>query len=208
MLIRTAKLLFPGILLCLVGLYRVAVPPGAGAESNLAALPKELLGMKGTDVPLEQAILDDLDPDDLLIRRYLRPDGTPVWIVLIYFVNTRLGGHDPQLCYRSQGYRTESLPDLRVASAAGAIVAESFLATRGARSERVATLWYTSGEGPVPDVGRYRRRLFLQGLRENRLYGIFIRVSTIESAIPGEAEAWNERTVAEIVRQLPGLIHE
>lgn len=208
MLKHTLRLLLPGIVLLCVGGYRVAVPPGAGARSDLAALPHALLGMQGTDVPLDQAILDDLDPDDLLIRRYQRPDGVPVWVVLIYFVNTRLGGHDPQLCYRSQGYRTLEQPDLSATSSLGPIRAESFLASRGNRAERVATLWYTSAEGPVPDVGRYRRRLFFQGLRENRLYGIFVRVSTLENGRAGEAEAWNARVMAEVVSHLPSLIHE
>lgn len=208
MLARMLKILAPGILLLLVGAYRLAAPPGAGAASDLAALPREILGLTGSDVPTEQAILDDLDPDDLLIRRYTRPDGVPVWVVMIYFVNTRLGGHDPELCYRSQGYRTRELPEQQVESALGQIRAESFMATRGMRSERVATVWYTSGEGAVPDVRRYRRRLFFQGLRENRLYGIFVRVSTLETERPGDAEAWNARFLAAIVENLPRLIHE
>ncbi len=208
MLGRAMKILLPGICLCLIGVYRIAEPPGAGAESDLAALPREMLGLTGIDVPVEQAIVDDLDPDDLLIRRYTRPDGIPVWVVLIYFVNTRLGGHNPQLCYRSQGYRTRDLPEQRIESAIGPITAEAFLATRGMRSERVATVWYTSGEGAISDVSRYRRRLFLQGLRENRLYGIFVRVSTLESERPGEAEAWNARFLSEVVGNMPRLIHE
>ncbi len=163
MLGRATKILLPGILLCLIGVYRVAEPPGAGAKSDLAALPREILGLSSVDIPVEQAIVDDLDPDDLLIRRYMRPDGIPVWVVLIYFVNTRLGGHNPQLCYRSQGYRTRDLPEERIESAIGPITAEAFLATRGMRSERVATVWYTSGEGAISDVSRYRRRLFYRG---------------------------------------------
>lgn len=208
MLSRALRLLAPGIVLALIGAYRLAAPPGAGARSDLAGLPIELVGLTGVDVPTEQAILDDLDPDDLLIRRYTRPDGVPIWVVMIYFVNTRLGGHDPQLCYRSQGYRTRDLPEQKVESAVGPITAESFIATRGMRSERVATLWYTSGEGAISDVRRYRQRLFFQGLRENRLYGIFVRVSTLESERPGEAEAWNARFLAAIVESLPRLVHE
>jgi EpsI family protein len=205
---RILRVLAPGLLLLLIGVYRIASPPGAGAKSDLAALPREMLGLSGTDVPTEQAILDDLDPDDLLIRRYTRPDGVPIWVVMIYFVNTRLGGHDPQLCYRSQGYRTKDLPDQQIESAIGRITAESFVAIRGMRSERVATVWYTSGEEAISDVRRYRRQLFFQGLRENRLYGIFVRVSTLESERPGEAEGWNARFLAAIVENLPRLVHE
>ncbi|NWF91204.1 MAG: EpsI family protein [Ignavibacteriaceae bacterium] len=208
MLGRLAPLVFPGLVLGLVGLYRVVVPPGRGAESNLSLLPLEIAGLRGVDVPLSEMVLDDLEHDDLLVRRYLRPDGVPVWIVLIYFVNRRLGGHDPQLCYRSQGYRTSELPPLDLESLQRGIQASQFLASKGSRAERVATLWYRPVGAAGEDVRRYRWGLFTQGLRQNRLYGIFMRVSTLETDSPGEAEQWNRRFVAEILRHLPGLIRD
>ncbi len=200
------RLFFPGLLLCLVTGYRIITPHEKGTAADLTALPVELMGLPGIDVPVEQAILDDLNPDGLVIRRYMRPDGIPVWVVLIYFVNRRLGGHDPQLCYRSQGYRTESLPGITLSSPSGILEAESFLASRPGRVERVATFWYTSGLGAVSDVGRYRRRLFIQGLRGNRLYGIFVRISTLETDKDGEAAMWNQRFVAEVAQKLPSLV--
>ncbi len=208
MLARAARILAPGLLLCLLGAYRVAFPPTPGAESHLRELPMVLLGLPGTDVPADRAILDDLESSDMLIRDYRRPDGNPVWVVLIYFVNTRLGGHDPQLCYRSQGFHTSDLPDLRVPGGMSGLVAESFLASKAGRAERVATFWYAPGGRILPDVEQYRGRLFLQGLRENRTYGVFVRISTIETPRAGEAEEWNARFAAELARRLPGLIRE
>ncbi|MBM3285751.1 MAG: EpsI family protein [Candidatus Eisenbacteria bacterium] len=208
MLGRLAPLVFPCLLLGLVGLYRVAAPPGRGAESNLASLPLEIAGLRGVDVPVAEMVLEDLEHDDLLVRRYVRPDGVPIWLVLIYFVNRRLGGHDPQLCYRSQGYRTSELPPLDLETLMGGMRASQFLASKGRRAERVATLWYRPVAGTPEDVRGYRWGLFTQGLRQNRLYGIFIRVSTLETDSPGEADQWNRRFVTEIVRDLPGLIRD
>jgi EpsI family protein len=198
----------PGVLLCLLGAYRVGFPPARGAESHLHELPTVLLGLPATDVPADRAILDDLESSDLLIRDYRRPDGAPVWVVLIYFVNTRLGGHDPQLCYRSQGFHTRDLPDMRIPAGPPGLEAVSFLASKPGRVERVATFWYAPGGEILPDVSQYRGRLFLQGLRENRTYGVFVRISTLETDRPGEAEEWNARFAAEIARRLPGLIRE
>ena len=207
-MLRTLRLILPGILLLGVAGYRMAFPPTKGAESHLVDLPHEILGCPSEDLRTDQTIIDDLDSDDILIRRYRRPDGVPVWVVLIYFVNTRLGGHDPQLCYRSQGFRTETLPVLDIGMEHGRIAAEQFIAARPGRAERVATFWYAPGGRFVTDAGGYRNRLFLEGLRENRTYGVFARVSTLESGREGEAEDWNRRFVAELTRYLPKLIRE
>jgi EpsI family protein len=208
MLARAARFLAPGLVLCLLGAYRIGFPPARGAESHLGELPTVLLGLPGADVPENRAILDDLESSDILIRDYRRPDGSPVWVVLIYFENTRLGGHDPQLCYRSQGFQTRDLPVIHVSDGVGRLDAESFLATKPGRAERVVTFWYAPGGKILPDVSQYRGRLFLEGLRENRTYGVFVRISTLESDRPGEAEDWNTRFAAEIARRLPGLIRE
>lgn len=208
MLARLTCLLVPGLLLSLVGAYRVLDPPGMGATSHLERLPTVLLGCPGEDVPVTDAVLDDLGSDDILVRRYRRPDGIPVWVVMVYFVNSRLGGHDPQICYVSQGYRVEDQTTLKAESASGSIEADRFLARRPGRNERVATFWYTPGRRVLSDVRRYRKELFVQGLRENRSYGVFVRVSTLENGRVEESDAWNQKFVTELARVLPNLIVE
>lgn len=207
-MLKHLPILVPGLLLCMLGGYRFGFPPSGGAESYLRELPYQILGCAGEDLPTEAAILDDLDSDDLLIRLYRRPDGMPVWVVLVYFMNTRLGGHDPQLCYRSQGFRTEGLPDLTVEARMGLLRAESFMATRSNRAERVATFWYAPGGRLVSGESQYRSRLLMEGIRRNRTYGVFARISTLETGRQGEAEAWVGRFAAEIASMLPDLIRE
>lgn len=206
MLKRSPRVLVPPLLLILLALYRLIFPPAPGAESRLSELPMDLAGLPGETIDPDQAVLDELDSDDLLIRRYIRPNGIPVWVVLVYFVNTRLGGHDPQLCYRSQGYAVRELSPMELESALGTLTAERFDADRPGRRERVTTFWYTPGGRAVSDVRKYRFELFLQGLRENRLYGVFVRVSTLERGDPEAADRWNRRFVAELARALPQLI--
>jgi EpsI family protein len=208
MLNRLACFWFPALILCLLGAYRLGFPLQEGAQSRLRDLPYELLGLHGQDVPIDEMILDDLNPDELVIRRYRRPDGVPLWVVLVYFVNTRLGGHDPQLCYVSQGYRIEALPQIRLEGEQGEVTANAFVATRRNRLERVATFWHTAAGHSIANVRRYRNHLFFQGVRENRLYGVFVRISTLETGRRGEAAQWNERFVAEVARRLPDLLHE
>ena len=208
MLTRVACFWFPALILCLLGVYRIGFPPAEGVESHLRDLPYKLLGLSGEDVPVDQMILDDLNPDELVIRRYRRPDGVPIWVVLIYFVNTRLGGHDPQLCYVSQGYRVEALPKIGMEIDQGKVTANAFLAKRRGRQERVAAFWHTPDGHSIAEIRQYRNRLFLQGVRENRLYGVFVRISTLETDQRGESAEWNERFVTEVARRLPDLLHE
>lgn len=206
MLKRTVQVLFPGILFGLLGLYYIATPPGRGAASNLKDLPLLLAGLPGEDIPPSQIVMDELSPDDILLRRYIRPDGVPIWLVIVYFVNSRRAGHDPQICYYSQGYHTREAPPVHAASAIGDVVAESFVASRAGRDERVLTFWYAPGGRILPDVRRYRRTLFLHGILENRSYGAFVRISTLETDHRGTAEEWNKRFLGEVAGQLPRLI--
>jgi EpsI family protein len=191
-------------LLALLAAYVVAFPPWKLAGTHLDTCPMEIAGMPGTALGLEKAVLDDLDPDDYLLRRYDRPDGVPVWLVIVYFQNARLGAHDPQVCYRSQGFQVQTLPDGTVSSAIGPLPYRSFAATKGSRRELVRCLWYTAG-GALPDVKGWRDRMFFQGLRNNRSFGAFIRVSTLEAGDPGLADRVMTDFTRDLAPHLPGF---
>jgi EpsI family protein len=182
-MLRNGKVIISlGLLVMLAG-YVVAFPPFKLAGTRLDTCPTVIAGMPGTSLGLDKAVLDDLDPDDYLLRRYDRPDGVPVWLVIVYFQNARLGAHDPQVCYRSQGFQVEPMSNGTVTSAIGPLPYRSFAATKGPRRELVRCLWYTAG-GALPDVKGWRDRMFFQGLRNNRSFGAFIRISTLEAGDP------------------------
>lgn len=192
-----------GLLALLAG-YVLAFPPWKLSGTRLATCPMEIAGMPGTPLGLDKAVLDDLDPDDYLLRRYDRPDGVPLWLVIVYFQNARLGAHDPQVCYRSQGFQVETLPDGTIASAIGPLPYRSFAASKGSRRELVRCLWYTAG-GALPDVKGWRDRMFFQGLRDNRSFGAFIRISTLEAGDPGQAERLMTEFTKDLAPHLPGF---
>jgi EpsI family protein len=192
-----------GMLVLLAG-YVLAFPPLKLAGTRLETCPMELGGMPGTKLTLDQAVLDDLDPDDYLIRQYTRADGVPVWLVIVYFQNARLGAHDPQICYRSQGYEVQELPSGSVATAIGPLPYRSFVAVQGPRREVVRCLWFTAG-GALADVKGWRDRMFFQGLRNNRSFGAFVRISTMDAGDMGAVERAITDLTRDLAPHLPGF---
>lgn len=195
-------------LLVLLAAYVVMSPPKRLEGTMLDRIPMVLAGMPGQDLGLEQTVLDDLDPDAYLVRSYERPDGLPVWLVIVYFQNARLGAHDPELCYRSQGFEVEDLPAGRHATEVGDLPFRSFVASKGPRAELVRYFWYTAGGQVLSEVTAWRDKMFFQGLKTNRSFGAFIRISTLEGGTPGMAEESIQRVAAELAPLLPELFPE
>lgn len=194
-------------LLAALAAYVVLLPPQRAGATRLDQVPPSILGFPGSDVGLEQAVIDDLDSDALISRQYLRPDDLPVWLIVVYFENARLGAHDPLLCYRSQGFTVEMLPEQTVSSGIGPIPLRSFRAVRGPRVERVSYFWYTSGARALAEVKTFRDSMFFQGLLHNRSFGAFVRVSTIETD-PEQASEMIARFVEQIAPALPRVFPE
>ena len=58
----------------------------------LQAVPPTFGPWSGTDYSFEDAVIDELKADDILIRRYER-DGQTVWLCVVYHQNKRYGAH-------------------------------------------------------------------------------------------------------------------
>ncbi len=187
-------------LLLLGGLavYVLLIPPQTSGGASLDVLPLDLSGLPGEELAIEQMVLDDLNPDAILSRRNTRPDGLPVWLVIIYFENARLGAHDPELCYRSQGFEVAEAPTGGIPTELGPIPVVSFDAVRGSRREMVRYFWYTAGRQTLAEVKAFRDEMFFQGLKSNRSFGAFVRVSTLA----GEDPALSEEVLREYIRDL------
>lgn len=194
-------------LLAALAAYVILLPPQRAGATHLEQVPSAVLGFPGSEISLDQTVLDDLDSDALISREYRRPDNLPVWLIVVYFENARLGAHDPLLCYRSQGFTIDMLPDQTVSSAIGPIPLRSFRAVRGERVERVSYFWYTNGARAIAEVKTFRDSMFFQGLLHNRSFGAFVRVSTIETD-PEKAEDMIARFVQEMAPSLTRVFPE
>ena len=107
----------------------VRSPFGFRLADDLTALPMQIGGWRGEDVPqtnLEALIL--LEPEQFIQRLYTRADGRQLWLSLIGSRQSK-SFHSPQICYDAEGWTT------RVSSTAiplprGDLYALQMIATR------------------------------------------------------------------------------
>jgi len=202
-----------GAVVVLMGLVAGAValaPPRSLGRSTLSACPLVISGLEGRDEPIENFVLEELAPSEMIIRSYAGANPfESVWLVVSYFENTRYGAHDPKVCYRSQGWSVEDVPDLSVPrKGRDAVAARSFVVRRRGDAHLVAYFWYISEENVTGDHRRFLDSMALQGVLRGSNYGSFVRVSTPMLPTPEAAATRLTQFSEEILAVLPGLFHD
>lgn len=194
------------LLVGLAAAYVVLVPPRnlALGQGLLRACPTRFGEWSGEELSFEDAVLDELKADDLLVRRYER-GGDVIWLLLVYHQNARYGAHDPRLCYESQGYGVAPGAPVSLTGPAGPVTVNTFVAERRHDRRLVYYWWYTEGLA-TRDRDAFMRVMALRGALDNRSWGAFVRVETL---MPRGEEARAARHctefAAEVQRVLPGL---
>ena len=193
-------------LLAATGWYVVANPPDnlAVSEGALATTPAAFGEWNGTDLSFEDAVVEELKADDLLVRRYER-DGEVVWLCVVYHRNRRYGAHDPKLCYESQGYVIDRERRLRIADGTEeGLEVNRFVADRS-HDRRVIYYWWTTDGLATADAGAFRRKMALSGALENRSWGAFVRVEALVRHRDGAADTVAADFAARVARELPSV---
>jgi len=172
----------------------------------LTGVPTVFGPWNGTELSFDDAVVDELQSDDLLVRRYERGD-RPVWLCIVYHQHKRYGAHDPQLCYESQGYLIEHASQARVDDGSpGGLTVNRFVADRP-RHQRLVYYWWNSRGLATADREEMRRRMLLSGTLENRSWGAFVRVETpLEPGRESEAEQRLQDFAARVARDLPQVL--
>jgi EpsI family protein len=199
-------LLAAALLASTVG-YEVMHPPAnlAVARGILRRVPQAIGPWQGTELEFGEAVSEQLQADDVLIRRY--EDGArSVWLCLVFHQNKRYGAHDPHLCYESQGFVLERDRRARIEDGSpGGLEVNTFVAERKNR-RRVVWYWWTTQGLATPDVGAFRSRMALTGALDNRSWGSFVRVESV--AGDGDMAAATERVrefASSLARELPAV---
>jgi EpsI family protein len=176
---------------------------GRGA---LAAVPEALGPWNGAELSFEDAVVEELQPDDLLIRRYQRGHER-AWLCVVVHRNRRYGAHDPLLCYESQGWLVG--PRTRVQLDDGTpegLMVNRFVADRP-RADRLVYYWWATRGLSTADRDAFRGRMALVGALDNRSWGAFVRVETpVEPEGAAMAEERLRDFASRVARELPGVL--
>jgi EpsI family protein len=196
------------VMLAVTAVYVWMHPPLnlAAGRNVLRTIPQRFDRWNGTELSFEDAVVEELQSDDLLIRRYER-DRDLVWLCIVYHQNRRYGAHDPRVCYESQGYIVEHESSARVddGSRDGQLV-DRFVADRPHQRRLVYYWWLTQGFA-TSDRGAFRDRMALLGALDNRSWGAFVRVETpIQPGHDADAERRLQDFASEVARDLPGRL--
>lgn len=199
--------LLTALMLGATALYAWLHPPVnlAAGRGVLAHIPAAFGEWSGTELSFEDAVIEDLQPDDLLIRRYSR-GAEPVWLCVVYHQNRRYGAHDARICYESQGYDVTPESNARIedGTAAGLLV-NRFVANQPKR-RRLVYYWWTTQGLSTADAQSFRQRMALTGALDNRSWGAFVRV---ETPMPEGGEAAAEGRLrefsADVASSLPAV---
>jgi EpsI family protein len=176
----------------------------AAGHGVLRACPTEFGAWSGSELSFEDAVLEELKADDVLVRRYER-GGQVAWLTIVYHQNRRYGAHDPRVCYESQGYVVQPLGRHRVPLGDGPLDVNVFRAVRG-HERRLVYHWWTTAGLATTDVAAMQRQMALAGALDNRSWGAFVRVE-MRVGPGGEVaatEALDDFT-ARVARALPAV---
>ena len=198
-----SRLLVTLALLVATAWYVVAHPPAnlAIGKGALTACPTQFGPWNGTELSFENAVVENLDADDLLVRRYARGEDV-VWLCVVYHQRRRYGAHDPRLCYESQGYVLDPERRIRLAETTGPALEVNRFVAEKPRDRRVVYYWWTTRGLSTADAGAFRNRMALSGALEDVSWGAFVRVEAQVRDDEGAAD----RMAVDFARRVAGAL--
>lgn len=187
--------------------YVVLNPPEnlAAGRGVLTHVPAAFGAWNGSELSFADAVVEELEADDVLIRRYVRGDDR-VWLCIVYHQNRRYGAHDPRVCYESQGWLVERESEARVPDGSPEGLAVNRFTADRPRQRRLVYYWWSTQDLATRDRDAFRSRMAMLGALDNRSWGAFVRVeTTIGKDGPAAAEQRLQSFAAEVARGLPAV---
>ena len=152
------------------------------ASEPVGQMPKQIGSWRGTDLPIDQAVLDILGKGDFLNRVYTDPRSSApvVGLFIGYFPTQRTGQtiHSPQHCLPGAGWTFESssYTDLKADNDQSFRVGE-YVITNGEQKQFVL-YWYQAHGRSVANEYASKFYLIADAMRMNRTDGALVRVIT------------------------------
>ncbi len=178
----------------------------------LQSFPQQLGPWTGTNVSIEQDVLQVLGPGDFLLRVYRNPEKANSYIdmFIAYFRSQRTGDtiHSPKNCLPGAGWAPIESTRVTLSMPGHApFPANRYVIAKG-DSRQVVLYWYWAHDRGVASEYWAKYYLVSDSIKMNRSDGALVRITTPLN--PGEtADAAQQRLlpfVGDVVPQLDGYI--
>jgi len=131
------------------------------------------------DSPLAPDVLEMLQPESYVMRRYRSPEGRSIWVYLAAYSGTgSTGAHDPTVCYPANGWDLSRLDSVDIAVEGGddTLKARLLLATQ--RGQEELALYWFQPVGRWPREAPWEHLLRVYDRFAGRPQYVFVRLST------------------------------
>jgi EpsI family protein len=148
----------------------------------LASFPKQLNGWNGTDVSIDQDVLDVLGAGDFLLRVYRTEENNQPYVDLFiaYFPSQRAGDtiHSPKNCLPGAGWRPVESSRINVSLPGHEpFPANRYVISKG-QDQQLVLYWYWAHDRAVASEYWAKFYLVADSMRLNRSDGSIVRVTT------------------------------
>jgi EpsI family protein len=152
------------------------------SRQSLASFPKQLNGWNGTDVSIDQDVLDVLGAGDFLLRVYRQQQNKQPYVDLFiaYFPSQRAGDtiHSPKNCLPGAGWRPVESGRISVSLPGHEpFPANRYVISKG-QDQQLVLYWYWAHDRAVASEYWAKFYLVADSMRLNRSDGSIVRVTT------------------------------
>lgn len=145
------------------------------------------------DLTISNAAYKALDPDSLIIREYRNDKNHRLSLTIVYHENARWGAHNPQVCYKSQGWRILSSNKRGINTLLDrAFEINQFAVTKNDSIYLISYWWYTSGKRQMASRLKHMFYMSLNGFLHGHIESGFVSLST---SVSGYSEESSQKIV-------------
>jgi EpsI family protein len=168
------------LMLAAAALHYLSGGEAVPSPRPLSALPLQLRGWQGVDLPLEPRIVQALGVSDYLDRAYQSSDNRPVFLYVGYYKSQRTGVsiHSPKNCLPGTGWEPVTAGHVAVPLPNGErAIVNQYIVENGLRRQLVL-YWYQSHGRVIASEYRGKVYMVLDSLRLHRTDAALVRVSS------------------------------
>jgi EpsI family protein len=175
--------------------------PSVERTTRTRAIPLEIGGWRGTDVPVQPRVFEILETEDVLVRRFASPrQAGPVDLYVVHAADSRKVAHPPEICFSGGGFVARERGVAALDLGGRAIPAVRMVLDRGPDTLLVY-YWYRLDGRDTPSYLDHQLAALLRRVRRERREGSMVRLSTL---VRGGNVAAAEARIAAFAREALG----